>query len=328
MSRRIADRVKEATVSVGAGDLVLGGALPGYRPFAAVCDDGDTFPYCLLDNSNNTWEVGTGTYHRGTNSFTRAPEASSSGGARVALTNASQAVVFMAATASLLTLPPAAAAVLGGVQVGLGLSIDGDGVLSVGTGGAGRPLITPADGVLTVPDDVAELGLASYAAIISVQTAAMLAGDQSVPAGRRLRIVFQAGGLLAGSGISGWWYQPGRAGVVDLMEAGGMWAIVTPPPRSIATDLVAAGIGQSDALPIMAQVNVVSTVAAGAGVVLPAWLTEGEIAIHNAGANDLLVYPPGDAQIGAAAAGAPVIVGPSQRVNFATSLPTAQWIAG
>lgn len=55
----------------------------------------------------------------------------------------------------------------------------------------------------------------------------------------------------------------------------------------------AAGTVQGDATALTAQVNVVTTVASGAGVILP---THGPIWIRNAGATSLKIWPPvGDA---------------------------------
>lgn len=60
-----------------------------------------------------------------------------------------------------------------------------------------------------------------------------------------------------------------------------------------AFSVSAAGTVQGDATALTAQINVVTTVASGAGVILP---THGPIWIRNAGANALKIWPPvGDA---------------------------------
>ena len=79
-----ADRVCEATLTVGSGAYALAGAILGYRPFSGVCAVGDTFNYFAeaLDANgalNGAWETGTGTYAAG-NTFTRTAIAGSSNG--------------------------------------------------------------------------------------------------------------------------------------------------------------------------------------------------------------------------------------------------------
>lgn len=75
--------------------------------------------------------------------------------------------------------------------------------------------------------------------------------------------------------------------------------------QSAATGLTAAGTTQATALALAKQVNVVTTVAAGSGVILAALTFVAglcvEIIIINAGANALLAYPPSGATINALA---------------------------
>lgn len=61
--------------------------------------------------------------------------------------------------------------------------------------------------------------------------------------------------------------------------------------RSIATGLTAAGATQGTASAITKEVNVVSTVAVGTGVILPTAVAGMAITITNTTANSLLVYP-------------------------------------
>lgn len=60
---------------------------------------------------------------------------------------------------------------------------------------------------------------------------------------------------------------------------------------AVATGLTAAGTAIGDALDLNATVNVVSTVAAGAGVQLYSMQVGDEMEVYNGGANALLVYP-------------------------------------
>lgn len=59
----------------------------------------------------------------------------------------------------------------------------------------------------------------------------------------------------------------------------------------VATGLTAAGTAITDALDLNATINVVSTVASGAGVQLYSMLVGDEMEVYNGGANSLKVYP-------------------------------------
>ena len=74
--------------------------------------------------------------------------------------------------------------------------------------------------------------------------------------------------------------------------------------RSVATAISAAGTAQGNATAITKEMNVVSTVASGAGVVLPTAVSGMVISITNTSANTLLVYPATSAAINSGAANA------------------------
>lgn len=59
----------ETTSTTGTGDVILQGAVTGWRPFAAQFADGDTMRYAIYDGTN--FEEGIGTYHAGANSLSR-----------------------------------------------------------------------------------------------------------------------------------------------------------------------------------------------------------------------------------------------------------------
>jgi hypothetical protein len=61
MALLLADRVKETTTTTGTGTLTLAGAVSGFQSFAAIGNGNTTF-YAVVDNTNNVWEVGIGTY--------------------------------------------------------------------------------------------------------------------------------------------------------------------------------------------------------------------------------------------------------------------------
>lgn len=60
----------------------------------------------------------------------------------------------------------------------------------------------------------------------------------------------------------------------------------------VANNLTALGTTQGNALPLPADINKFTTVAAGTGTVLPAMNPGDSVTLFNGGANALLVYPP------------------------------------
>jgi hypothetical protein len=74
--------------------------------------------------------------------------------------------------------------------------------------------------------------------------------------------------------------------------------------RSVATGITAAGTNQGTATAITKEMNIVSTVASGAGVVLPTAVAGMVISITNTSANSLAVYPATSAAINTGATNA------------------------
>lgn len=66
---------------------------------------------------------------------------------------------------------------------------------------------------------------------------------------------------------------------------------------TVASGLTATGTTQANALPLGADNNAFSTVAAGTGCILPAMNPGDDITVYNGGANALLIYPPVGAMI-------------------------------
>jgi hypothetical protein len=62
MTFKVSDRVRETTSTGGTGPLSLGGAFPGFTTFSAAIGDGNTTFYTISNSTDNTWEVGAGTY--------------------------------------------------------------------------------------------------------------------------------------------------------------------------------------------------------------------------------------------------------------------------
>lgn len=61
MALTVKDRVKVTSTSTGTGTITLGSASAGYQDFSVI-GDGNTTYYAIVDNTNNAWEVGIGTY--------------------------------------------------------------------------------------------------------------------------------------------------------------------------------------------------------------------------------------------------------------------------
>jgi hypothetical protein len=78
-----ADLVREFSSSAGAGDFVLGGAVPGHRAFSGVVPAGVRFHYAIAGVTRpQEWEAGEGEIGSG-GALVRVPDASSAGGALV-----------------------------------------------------------------------------------------------------------------------------------------------------------------------------------------------------------------------------------------------------
>lgn len=108
--------------------------------------------------------------------------------------------------------------------------------------------------------------------------------------------------------------------------APGSVEVTTSLSKSITNSISAAGSTQGTATALTTDYNVVTTVAASAGVVLPTAAAPfgREITVVNRGANALTVYPATGAQIDGAAANAAVIVPVNGEASFVSSSAT-QW---
>lgn len=79
----LADLVREVCHDGGAGPLLLGGAMAGFRSFDAAVGEGVAFPYVIMSLVDPAqWEAGTGVLD-GAGRLVRVPVASSAGGAAV-----------------------------------------------------------------------------------------------------------------------------------------------------------------------------------------------------------------------------------------------------
>lgn len=91
----LANRARVSTPTTGTGTLTLGSPSGGFQSFLnAGITNGDVVRY-VIEDINNNWEVGTGTYSSTGPTLTRTPNESSSGGSAINLTG--NAVVFVSA---------------------------------------------------------------------------------------------------------------------------------------------------------------------------------------------------------------------------------------
>lgn len=132
------DRVKETTATTGTGTLTLTGAVAGYQSFDAIGSGSQTY-YTIVDNENNTWEVGVGVYTSGgSRTLTRATILSSS--------NSGSAVNFAAGTKDVFITYPAEKAIY--EEESGNVLIDGGPITVVGQGVAGYTTFSAALGEL------------------------------------------------------------------------------------------------------------------------------------------------------------------------------------
>ena len=98
MAFKLADRVKESTTTEGTGNIALGGAVTNFETFSANLSNSDTTYYAIVDNTNNAFEVGLGTYNSSGNTLSRSVIASSNSNSAVNL-SAGTKEVFITAVA-------------------------------------------------------------------------------------------------------------------------------------------------------------------------------------------------------------------------------------
>ena len=99
MALKIADRVRETTTTEGTGTISLGGAVGNFETFSANLSNADTTYYAIVDSTNNTFEVGLGTYTSSGNTLARTTVIASS--------NSNSAVNFGTATKDVFITTPA-----------------------------------------------------------------------------------------------------------------------------------------------------------------------------------------------------------------------------
>ena len=123
----IADRVRETTTTTGTGTINLLGAVTNFETFTANLSNSDTTYYAIVDNTNNAFEVGLGTFTSSGTTLARTTIIASS--------NSNSAVNFGAGTKDVFITVPASKIVVedgddnvsvgGDVTVGDDLTVNG-----------------------------------------------------------------------------------------------------------------------------------------------------------------------------------------------------------
>lgn len=118
MALVVADRVKETTTTTGTGAITLAGAEVNFVAFSSVLSDGDTTYYAIVDDSNQDFEVGLGTYATSGNTLTRTTVlASSNSGSAVNLLAGSKEVFINYPAGKSVYLDGSGQLVIGGTAV-------------------------------------------------------------------------------------------------------------------------------------------------------------------------------------------------------------------
>jgi len=114
---------------------------------------------------------------------------------------------------------------------------------------------------------------------------------------------------------------------VNIMKGGTSAGTAKAFNGSIATGLTAAGTVIGDALDLLADTNVISTCAAGAGVQLPSCEVGDSIEIYNGGANACKVYPDtSSVQVNSLPAGTAFLLG-TNTMCYLRRVTSTRWIA-
>ena len=131
MAFKLADRVKESTTTTGTGNIALGGAVTNFETFSANLSNSDTTYYAIVDNTNNAFEVGLGTYNSSGNTLSRSVIASSNSNSAVNL-GAGTKEVFITAIADKIVMEDGSNNVsIGGTVTATAFSGSGAGLTGV-----------------------------------------------------------------------------------------------------------------------------------------------------------------------------------------------------
>jgi hypothetical protein len=268
--------------------------------------------------SNSGSSGGVTTFSAGTTGFT--PNSATSGAVTLAGTlnaanggtgNATYAIgdlLQASATTTLLRLPAVAtgnALISGGVTTQstwgkIGLTTHISGTLAPGNGGTGATAV-PTNGQLLIGNGTN----------FAVATLGSGTGISTTPGAGTLTI--NNTGVTSNVATANQTTVSGATGAVTVglsstLIAPGSLQVTTSTQTSATNTISAAGTTQGTGTVLTTDYNVVTTTAAGTGVVLPAGLAGRSVKVVNRGANALLVYPATGAQIDALGANVAISV--------------------
>ena len=126
---------------------------------------------------------------------------------------------------------------------------------------------------------------------------------------------------FSGSGVSGW---SGTSGVSGWSGTSGFSGQPGYVLTGVTTGIAAAGTVQANATVLTTAINVVSTVSAGQGVVLPAAAAGMRCTVMNTSVTDLNVYPASSEQINSLALNVAYVHIASARLDY-VAVSTVQW---
>ena len=188
----------------------------------------------------------------------------------------------------------------------------------------------------TLPTAAGGTGLTTFTAannaIYSTSSSALAAGTLPVAAGGTGATSLTSGYLLVGAGTSAvTGLAPGTSGNL-VVSNGSTWSsttsgvTLTTPSITFSTtaSVSAAGTTQVTATALTTDYNVVTTVGASSGVVLPTATVGRRIIVVNKGANALAIYPASGAAIDALAANTAISLAVGGVLEFNAS-STTQW---
>ena len=130
----IADRVRETTTTTGTGTVNLLGAVTNFETFSANLSNSDTTYYAIVDNTNNDFEVGIGTFTASGTTLARSVIASS---------NSNNLVDFGVGTKDVFITVPASKIVVedGSNNVSIGGTVTASAFSGSGAGLAGGDVV-------------------------------------------------------------------------------------------------------------------------------------------------------------------------------------------
>jgi hypothetical protein len=174
MALVVADRVKENTITTGTGAVTLAGAVTNFVTFASVLSDSDTTYYAIVDDTNNDFEVGLGTFTASGTTLSRDTIlASSNGGSVVNLSAGTKEVFINYPAGKSVYLDGSGQLVIGGTAVtATAAEINYLDITTLGTSEASKAVTADANGDVALSEELkAKSYNETYASVTSSSNA-------------------------------------------------------------------------------------------------------------------------------------------------------------